>query len=183
MINGDIGRLFVIFRTLSELYIPNSKVFYTYGAQVLDRELKELLDSIYSTDELKELKRKRDKAVNECKLLEQQMMDHQFNIDYYTSHLSEANALIKSLKPSYSLALESRPRSPFILFNILTFNGLKKKYNRSFYEWNLQYGDLLREYREFQLEINLDREALLKPDFICRRKRKSTICSSRKLIG
>ncbi len=162
MINGDIGRLFVIFRTLSDLYIPKSKVFYTYGAQVLDRELKELLDSIYSTDDLKELKRERDKAVNECKLLEQQMVDHQFNIDYYTLRISEANALIKSLKPSYSLALESRPRSPFVLFNVLTFNILKKKYNRSFYKWNLQYGGLLREYNDFQREVELDRDALLK---------------------
>lgn len=161
-ISGDIGRLFVIYKTLNDLYIPKANAFYKYGGQVFDTELKELLNSIYSTTDSKKMKQRRDEVINECKLLEQQMVDDQFNIDYYTSHISESGVLIENYKPSYDLAVESRPSSPFLLFNILTFNILRKKYNRRFYEWKQQYGALIDEYEDFQLDVKLDSDALLK---------------------
>lgn len=169
---ADMSRLLVIFKTLNDLYIPKANAFYKYADKVLDKELKELLNSVYSTAELKKMKLKRDEVIKECKLLEQHIIDYQFNIDYYTSHISECNVLIENHKPSYDLAVESRPQPPFVLFNILSFNKLKKKYNRNFYEWNQQYSDLLDAYVDFQLDIKLDRDALLETELHLHEKKK-----------
>lgn len=157
-IKGDMMRLAKIFKKVNELYIPQADIFYRYAADVLDGELKALLDSIYSNPEARKLKEERDKLLKEYKETERCIGDAQGNIAYYTGHIVECNQLLDSLRPQYESARGSKPSRPFFLVNWLTFGKAGSTYNRNMYNWMQACGPVVERYEGLQVDVKLDCE-------------------------
>lgn len=97
-IKGDLGRLFVIYRTVNELYIPKADAFCKFADQVMSPELTHLIDTLYSTPELRDIKEKRDAVISSLKNAENRLLDTQLNIDIYTANCENYKLLLNSNK-------------------------------------------------------------------------------------
>lgn len=161
-IKGDMGRLYVIYRTISELYIPKSEAFYRYADEVLTPEFDSLLESLYSTPELKFRKENRDNLLQKFHENQNRLIDDQLNIDIYSSSIAANRQIIDSSRDNYNLAKSLRPSKPFFLFNLLTFGGLNTKYNRELSEWYDKYSYAIKSYEEKLVDIKMDTEELNK---------------------
>lgn len=100
-IKTDMSRLFVIYRTLNELYIPKAEAFFKYADKVLAPEFDRLVASLYSTPELQAAKRSRDAMLEEYKNLQQKIIDEQFNVDVYTASIEANGKLLEANAISY----------------------------------------------------------------------------------
>ena len=75
LVKGDLSRLWVIHRTLDELYIPQAEAFSRFSRQVLSREWQQLTDALYADADVRKLKDSRDALLAECKALEKDVSD------------------------------------------------------------------------------------------------------------
>lgn len=160
LVKGDLSRLWVIHRTLDELYIPQAEAFSRFSRQVLSREWQQLTDALYADADVRKLKDSRDALLAACKALEKDVSDAELNISYYTSHLEECRALLDSLRPQYNQAKASKPQKPFFLANLFTFGGASRSYNRSLYEWNQACSPVVSRFEELQLDVKVDGDEL-----------------------
>lgn len=180
-IKGDSIRLNVIYRTISELYIPKANAFYKYADNVLTNELEELLDSIYSNDVTAHLKNKRDILLDTCRETEQRILDAQMNIDFYAASIKTNKQILESNKDNYRQAMALRPSKPFFLWNILTLGGAEKRFNRELSEWYDNYSDAVKYYENLLVDIKMDQDELnnlkleLKKDSAAFQKNKAEI--------
>lgn len=156
-IKADLGRMMVIYKTMNELYIPRANAFYRFSQQVLDKELEQLLNTLYSNPEVARLKQERDQILERYKHLERQITDSQANISYYTAHLAECRSLTTSMKAQYQAAQSKKPKKPF-----LCFGTIKSRYNREIAEWYELCEPVIRRYEDFQVDLRLDSEELEK---------------------
>lgn len=160
-IKADLGRMMVIYKTMNDLYIPRANAFYKFSQQVLDKELEQLLDTIYSNPEIAEIKQERDHLLERYRQLERQIIDSQNNICYYTSHLNECKSLTNSMKSQYQTAKSQKPKKPFFCFGVI-----KSRYSRDLAEWYEMCEPVIRRYEDFQVDMHLDSEELEKHKII-----------------
>lgn len=160
-IKADLGRMMVIYKTMNDLYIPRANAFYKFSQQVLDKELEQLLDTIYSNPEIAEIKQERDHLLERYRQLERQIIDSQNNICYYTSHLNECKSLTNSMKPQYQTAKSQKPKKPFFCIGVI-----KSRYSRDLAEWYEMCEPVIRRYEDFQVDMHLDSEELEKHKII-----------------
>lgn len=160
-IKADLGRMMVIYKTMNDLYIPRANAFYKFSQQVLDKELEQLLDTIYSNPEIAEIKQERDHLLERYRQLERQIIDSQNNICYYTSHLNECKSLTNSMKSQYQAAKSQKPKKPFFCFGVI-----KSRYSRDLAEWYEMCEPVIRRYEDFQVDMHLDSEELEKHKII-----------------
>lgn len=159
-IKGDIERLFLIYRTLDELYIPKAEAFFKYAGNVFNDEFCRLLGSIYSTPELKRLKTERDKVFDEYKRVQDRIMDAQLNIGMYKANIDSNQRLLDGSRKDYLEAKRSKPTKPFILLNILSLGTLGKRYDRDLSEWYETFSPAIRNYENIQTDLNADKAEL-----------------------
>lgn len=159
-INGDLGRLTVIYHTLSELYMPKAEVFYRYASEILTEEFEKMLGSVYSDDSLKELQQKRDSILDDCVGLRKSVADERINIGIYRANIASNKQLLDSSKDNYREAVSLRPKKPFFLFNLLTFGALKKQYNRNLSEWYDKYSYSVKYYENLLVDVKMDQDEL-----------------------
>lgn len=69
LIKGDMGRLFVIYKTLNDLYIPQAEAFCRFSKQVLSGEWQQLTQALYADTDIQSLKEERDEALESYKPL------------------------------------------------------------------------------------------------------------------
>lgn len=160
IIKGDANRLYVIHKTLNELYIPRALAYYRYAEEVLNTELNLLLDSLYATDELKALREERNINADKLQLLEHEITDNRVNIDTYTSLLKQHKQSLKEYSAQYNQAKSSKPHKPFFLLNILSFGYLGQQYNRNIYDWDMIAAPVIRSYENILVDIKLETEEL-----------------------
>ena len=160
LVKGDLGRLTVIYKTLNDLYIPQSEVFCRFSNQVFTAEWKKLTDMLYADTQAKALKQRRDGLLDEVKELEKDMADEEMNISYYTSHIDECKQLLDSLRDQYMLAKAGKPSRPSGLANLFSLGTAKTKYNRSLYEWNQACKPVISRFDDLQVDVKLDTDEL-----------------------
>lgn len=153
LIKGDLSRLLVIYKTLNDLFIPQSEVFCQYSDQVLSGEWQRIVDNIYKNPSIQSLKQQRDEILDQCKEIEAEIADAETNMAYYTAHIEECNTLLSNMLDQYNQARESKPEKP-LLFG-------QKRYNREIYEWNLACKPVITRYEDLQTDIKLDNDELL----------------------
>lgn len=160
LIKGDMGRLFVIYKTLNDLYIPQAEAFCRFSKQVLSSEWQQLTQALYADTDIQSLKEERDEALESYKNLEREMTDEQLNIDYYTTRIEECRQLLDGMQTQYQQAQASKPEKPFFLTNLLTLGSAKQKYNRNIYDWNQACAPVISQYEEMQTDMKLDSDEL-----------------------
>ena len=160
LIKGDMGRLFVIYKTLNDLYIPQAEAFCRFSKQVLSGEWQQLTQALYADTDIQSLKEERDEALESYKNLEREMTDEQLNIDYYTTRIEECRQLLDGMQTQYQQAQASKPEKPFFLTNLLTLGSAKQKYNRNIYDWNQACAPVISQYEEMQTDMKLDSDEL-----------------------
>lgn len=161
LIKGDLIRLLVIYKSLNDLYIPQSETFCRFSKQVLTTEWQRLEDALYGNTAIKQMKQRRDEILAESKEVEKEMTDAEMNISYYTSHINECQQLLDSLRPQYEQAKQSKPQKPFFLINLFTFGASGKKYNRAIYDWNMACKPVISRFEDLQVDVKLDQDELL----------------------
>ncbi len=160
LIKGDMGRLFVIYKTLNDLYIPQAEAFCRFSKQILSGEWQQLTQALYADTDIQSLKEERDEALESYKTLEREMTDEQLNIDYYTTRIEECRQLLDGMQTQYQQAQASKPEKPFFLTNLLTLGSAKQKYNRNIYDWNQACAPVISQYEEMQTDMKLDSDEL-----------------------
>ncbi len=160
LIKGDLGRLLVIYKSLNDLYIPQSEVFCRFSKQVLSAEWQQLEAALYADPAISTLKKERDGILAEYKDVEKEMADAEMNIAYYSSHIVECKQLLDSMQPQYAQARSTKPSKPFFLLNLLTLGMSGKRYNRDIYEWNMACAPVVSRYEDLQVDVKLDNDEL-----------------------
>lgn len=160
LIKGDMGRLFVIYKTLNDLYIPQAEAFCRFSKQVLSGEWQQLTQALYADTDIQSLKEERDEALESYKTLEREMTDEQLNIDYYTTRIEECRQLLDGMQTQYQQAQASKPEKPFFLTNLLTLGSANQKYNRDIYDWNQACAPVISQYEEIRTDVKLDNDEL-----------------------
>ena len=160
LIKGDMGRLFVIYKTLNDLYIPQAEAFCRFSKQVLSGEWQQLTQALYADTDIQSLKEERDEALESYKTLEREMTDEQLNIDYYTTRIEECRQLLDGMQTQYQQAKASKPEKPFFLTNLLTLGSANQKYNRDIYDWNQACAPVISQYEEMRTDVKLDSDEL-----------------------
>ena len=153
LIKGDLSRLLVIYKTLNDLFIPQSEAFCQYSDQVLQGEWQQIVDSIYKNPNIQSLKQQRDKILDQCREVEAGIADAETNLAYYTAHIDKCNTLLSNMLDRYTQARESKPKKP-LLFG-------RKRYNREIYEWNIACKPVITRYEDLQSDIKLDNDELM----------------------
>ena len=160
LIKGDMGRLFVIYKTLNDLYIPQAEAFCRFSKQILSGEWQRLTQALYANTDIQPLKEERDEALESYKTLEREMTDEQLNIDYYTTRIEECRQLLDGMQTQYQQAKASKPEKPFFLTNLLTLGSANQKYNRDIYDWNQACAPVISQYEEIRTDVKLDNNEL-----------------------
>ena len=160
LIKGDMGRLFVIYKTLNDLYIPQAEAFCRFSKQILSGEWQRLTQALYADTDIQPLKEERDEALESYKTLEREMTDEQLNIDYYTTRIEECRQLLDGMQTQYQQAKASKPEKPFFLTNLLTLGSANQKYNRDIYDWNQACAPVISQYEEMRTDVKLDSDEL-----------------------
>lgn len=160
LIKGDMGRLFVIYKTLNDLYIPQAEAFCRFSKQILSGEWQRLTQALYANTDIQPLKEERDEALESYKTLEREMTDEQLNIDYYTTRIEECRQLLDGMQTQYQQAKASKPEKPFFLTNLLTLGSANQKYNRDIYDWNQACAPVISQYEEMRTDVKLDNDEL-----------------------
>ena len=160
VVRGDLSRLTVIYKTINDVLVPESDAFCRYSGQVISSEWLNLEKELYSKSEVRILKQKRDELLADIKNLEMDMADETSLIDFYKSRISDSEVVLKSVKPRYDKAMESKPSRPSGLVNVLSLGSSGKKYNREIYEWNQNCSPVVNQYNDLQVDIKLDTDEL-----------------------
>lgn len=107
-----MGRLFVIYKSLNDVFIPEAEAFCKFAELVLSEEWRQLTDLLYNDDKTRSLKQKRDDILAELNKIEQEMNDEELNIGYYSMHITECKQLLDSLQTQYKDAKQTKPSKP-----------------------------------------------------------------------
>lgn len=160
VVKGDLSRLTFIYKTMNDVLVPESDAFCRYAAQVMSSEWKNLEKELYDKPGVHSLKQKRDELLADIKNLEREMADETSLIDFYKDRIEDSKTVLKSVKPKYDQAMESKPSRPSGLANALSFGSSGKKYSRDIYEWDQNCSPVVRQYNDLQVDIKLDSDEL-----------------------
>ena len=159
-IKTDLIRLMSIYKSMNDINIPKANAFYRFSEKVLSKELEVLINSLYSTEILKQLKDKRDEIFSAYKSLETLVVDHQSNIDNYQIIIEDNEQQIVNLEDDYREAMNLKPSKPSFIMNLLTFGNKNKTFNRETYEWQQQYSGVIKRYQNLQVDVKLYKDDL-----------------------
>ena len=159
-IKGDVMRLAKIYRSMNDVSIPQAELFYRYAGRLLEGDTAKIIESLYKTDNSRQLKEEREALLQQLKDLERQISDANSNISYFENNICESEAILGSLQSSYDAAKKSQPQKPMALVNILTLGNANRTYNRDLYEWDCRSGQLVKRYEDLKVDLKLDKEDL-----------------------
>lgn len=154
-IKGDMSRLFVIHKTLNDLYIPKANTFYRYCENIFSDELEKIINSIYKSPKVKELKQERDEIIVKHEALLRTISDHKESIVLYESLIEEISSQLNSQQVNYNNAMREKPKKP-----ILCFGPMKEKYYRELSDWDCYYAPMVNNYNNMLIELNLSKKEL-----------------------
>lgn len=145
-VSTDLKRLAVIHKTLNDIYIPKTDAFARLCNRVLSDDFDQLVNEIYSGDDVKSLKAERDELLKRCKVLEESINDHQENIALFDYQIEDWKGMLDSQKSNYDKAKKEKPSRPNALTKLLTFGYTQRKYEEKITDWSDLYGAFVKEY-------------------------------------
>ncbi|PIN29297.1 hypothetical protein [Prevotella intermedia] len=155
LIKTDLIRLLSIYKSMNDVNIPKANAFYRFSGKVLNSELDAMIDSLYGTEELMQLKEQRDNIFAKYKKLENIVVDHQLNIDNCIKIIQDHRQLIGNLEGDYNHAIKIKPNKPSVIVNLLTFGSKGKAFNRELYEWMQQHSPIVKQYQNLHVDVKL----------------------------
>lgn len=161
-IGADIKRLYVIYRTLNEVFIPKADTFFKNSTGILSSSYNDLVNSLYDSPKTRELRDERKALVGKYKMLSNSLNDIKINLNYYNSHIVKCRQELIDNEANYKLALKCRPSKPFFLANILTLGYLQRNYNRDMYDWHSEYAPFINSFESLRVDLQLDKEEVNK---------------------
>lgn len=164
-IRTDQVRLVEIYKTIHDVMVPKAEVFAKAAPTVFDDELNKLIDSIYSTPELRELRAQRETLFAKVRDMERKIADAEMSINYYEGHIADSRDTMESLNKQYTEAKGSKPEPPSGFGNIITFGTAKKNYNRDIYEWSKNCEPLVKTFEALAVDVKVDEEELTMQKF------------------
>ncbi len=159
-IRTDQVRLVEIYKTIHDVMVPKAEVFAKAAPTVFDDEFSKLVDTIYSTRGLQELRDKREDCIAKMRDLERKIADAELSISYYQGHITDSRDTMESLNKQYTEAKSSKPEPPSGFGNIITFGTAKKNYNRDIYEWSKNCEPLVKAFEALAVDVKVDEEEL-----------------------
>jgi hypothetical protein len=172
IIKTDGVRLAEIHKILNDVYIPKAEIFAKAAPEVFDSEFLRLTESVYSSPQAKDLKRRRDEILSELYTLERSLADSSANTGYYTSHIRDCENTLKSLEKQYSEAKKSKPEPPSGLGNVISFGSKQKQYERQVYDWEKNCRPLVSKYEDLMVDVKIDTDELQKQKEVYERDKK-----------
>ena len=154
IVKGDIGRLVVIYKNVHDLFVPEAELFYRYSDKVLSKELQDLLSIVYANPEVAKIRDAREQVIAENKQINLNIADNELNITYYTDCIDRNERMLAPLKSKYDEAMSEKPSKPFFYFLF------KSGYNRKLYNWNKQYGEVVKTFEDITVDMNMMRQDL-----------------------
>ena len=155
-INVDRNRLFTIYRTMNDVYVPKALAFFKHADRLMDNELKFILDAIYSAPDAKRLRTERDNIIVQIKELESSITDHLRNVDLYEWMIKEESNELDIKLPVYLDAKQRKPAKPNTMKNVVTFGKAKKTYNRAVFEWEKACAPLVTSYEDMKVRLDMN---------------------------
>lgn len=122
-IQADEMRIFVIAKNLNDLFIPQANAFYLNAQNVMSDDLNAVIDSAYSTEELKTLRKERNELYEQYNEQNNALAETAKELSETNTNITEAENLLEAKKDDWKVALRKR-----IFLNIwnagfLTFIG------------------------------------------------------------
>lgn len=167
-IRADEMRLLEIYKTVNDIFIPNAQIFKKNSPQIFNEETQKLIENIYSSEDAKKLKEKRDKILDELHDLEFSISDEQENINFYQKEIAEMTELISDLKETYEEAKYAKPERPSGLANLFTLGTASRKYESEIYKWNNEYGEVIKNYENSKTTIHIYKSDLQEQEKLLR---------------
>ena len=146
LIKADKGRLLAIYTTLNNLFVPKAMTFLRFAGQLMEQDVNSIISSLYDNPQVRPLEEERRLIVNELRRVDALIVDHEQQIDLYSSMIDELDYSLKSQRSQYVMARAEEPQSPWWLFNILTLGKLQSDYGRKFKDWYETYGAFVRQF-------------------------------------
>ena len=155
-IKGDLTRLLVIYNSLQDLFIPKAIAFNDFSKVVLDKEMQDLLESIYQDKEVKTLFLKRQDLLEELKQVQSEISNSNSEISYYETSIKKTKQILADSQEEYNQAKSSKPSKPNVLFNLITLGSANKNYHRDIFQWDKQCKPVLDYYKESEITLEID---------------------------
>ena len=159
-IRTDEVRLVEIYKTLNDVMIPEAEVYARNANKVFDKEFNELVDTIYSTPEARDLKQKRDEILKEMHQIERRINDARISINYYKDHIQSGQETLGSLKENYIEAQCTKPEPPAGVKNLFSFGNAQRKYERDLYDWKTSSYPVIERYESLAVDISVDSDEI-----------------------
>jgi len=154
-IDGDLGRLILIHKVMNEIHFPKAEAFYSYCDSVFTNEFKSLEDLIYTGDELKVLKNRRNEIMKECSKIKMNIFDIKSNISINENDIESYKNSIQILEPDYKNSIFLKPIKPNSILNFISFGLLNKKYSKKIYFWDQEHGFSVNRFEGYINDMNL----------------------------
>lgn len=161
-IKADTCRISAIYKLFNDLYIPQADIFFKHFEKVASKELEDLTNSMYSNEKIKKLREEQISLINDCKEIEESVIDLQKDINYYNKTIAQCKETIDISKDEYFAAQRNKPSKPFFLFNLLSLGYLGSQYNRAISEWVAVCKPVVETYEELIVEIEIDTTELVR---------------------
>lgn len=155
LIKTDLMRMLAIYKTLNDYFIPKAVTFIRYAVQLMEDDYTAMTSSLYEDPQIKPLDDERWSIVSNLRSVETDMLDHEQQIAFYTTKMTELDEGILSKRDKYISVKESEPRPPFLLSRILSFGKTWSSFCRDFAEWYQKNGLFIRQFDEDRVEVKL----------------------------
>ena len=161
-IKADTCRISTIYKLFNDLYIPQADIFFKHFDKVAYKELEELTNSMYANEKIKQLREEQISLINDCKEIEESVIDLQKDINYYNKTITLSKETIEISKDEYYAAQRNKPNKPFFLFDLLSLGYLGNQYNRAISEWVAVCKPVVESYEELIVDIEIDTTELVR---------------------
>lgn len=107
-IQADEMRIFVIAKNLNDLFIPQANAFYLNAQNVMSDDLNAVIDSAYSTEELKTLRKERNELYKQYNEQNNALAETTKELSETNTNITEAENLLEAKKDDWKVALRKR---------------------------------------------------------------------------
>ncbi len=159
-INGDMGRLIAIYKSLNDVATPKANAFIRYANQLLNSDYAQVEKAVYDQPGVKELCDRRKMLTENLRGLDETANDHIMQVAIFQSQIAQNDPYLSSRSRLYKEAIDHRPsRMPALISALLLFLP-DAKYVEDRTKWRINYGDMVDQYEKCLVETTLAQDEL-----------------------
>ncbi len=146
----ELNRLNALHQNLILILLPQITTFLQNSQQLAQQNIESQIEALYTDPEVNKPQSERTLTLERCHWLENELTDHQDNIQLYSSWISSSQKLLQIAQEKYNKAVQSRPTVPNVLVNVLTIGFAKSHYQNRLNRWTQQYQALTEVYEQMR---------------------------------